>query len=579
MPSRVSNITAAKTRLGFGEGSSGKYRAWRCAVKANAEVNGGVSNWSHPGFEALVTFAVANANFPVLGRMLYTAETTEFPIGGEKQMVVNKAVRELVADCLKKTKETARARQRANEDDDDNETMPVGPAKRRRTAAIANVMPAGNWTVQFFLCDPDGYLHPSEVALPPVVPPPSSPLPPPEELRINFTQNSGTTGVLGHSKGEAAQRGGAFEAFDKNRPTASVSRRIYDTFQTLSPSTCTMTGRIVTRNPPSEIPPQTSPNTTLRQNVISPQPPRIRKRPSQVFESHDDGAQIPPAPYLQQSAKRRVASGGTISSNALRTLLRVPLQSRHLNIPTLSPPASGDFSPLGRRVSKIHLTADGFNDDSDGERTIKVVRESWSDQPAEGHLERVLSRTQSLSVFTFKTIALELLKFKDLPVEEVKKRVEYLLEDHRFLFPEDKREFREGPFLAGEIVEFIFHRFFHGPKSTHACMTATWALYPTRVSTLLIGFIKNKLNTLVVKEYVVADEDPVAPAALHSGDHKDLEKYLELQLQEQIDQHKSRMHRNRRIVHGLIASQGEDTQLQQTIAADMREVADLPSQA
>ncbi|KAI5781344.1 hypothetical protein DFH27DRAFT_616812 [Peziza echinospora] len=86
----------------------------------------------------------------------------------------------------------------------------------------------------------------------------------------------------------------------------------------------------------------------------------------------------------------------------------------------------------------------------------------------------------------------------------------------------------------------------------HARMTATWALYPTRVSTFLIGFIKTKLNNLVVKEHGIADEEPVDPAALHSGDHKDLEKYLKLQLQKQIDKHK-------------------------TIATDIQKVADLPS--
>ncbi|KAI5781343.1 hypothetical protein DFH27DRAFT_616811 [Peziza echinospora] len=245
-----------------------------------------------------------------------------------------------------------------------------------------------------------------------------------------------------------------------------------------------MTRRIVTRNRPSEIPLQTSPNRTSRQNVIYPQFPRIRKRPLQVFKSHDDDGKILAGPHLHPSAKRRIASDGAIqSSNLLRTPSQVPSQSHHLIIPTSSPPASGVSSPRRRQVSEIDLTANTFNNDLDGEQTFKVVREfrsvhtlpsnikvimqaalefiikylhfdnplpdvkeileliadPWAngcrvtrifqDQPAEAPLKSVLSRTRFLSAFTFKAKAPELFKLKNLPVKEVKKRVDYLLED------------------------------------------------------------------------------------------------------------------------------------------------------
>ncbi|KAI5793020.1 hypothetical protein DFH27DRAFT_613517 [Peziza echinospora] len=55
MPPRVSVITTAKTQVGFGEGTSGKYRDSRGAVKAQAKANAGgaVTNQSDPWVEAL----------------------------------------------------------------------------------------------------------------------------------------------------------------------------------------------------------------------------------------------------------------------------------------------------------------------------------------------------------------------------------------------------------------------------------------------------------------------------------------------------------------------------------------------
>ncbi|KAI5781125.1 hypothetical protein DFH27DRAFT_617114 [Peziza echinospora] len=139
--------------------------------------------------------------------------------------------------------------------------------------------------------------------------------------------------------------------------------------------------------------------------------------------------------------------------------------------------------PLRRKGREIDLTSDGVNDESDGERTLKVVKESrsvhtlptniklmtqaaseyildyvhfenplpdvrevleliadaWAhdcrvtgtfhDQAAKAHLKSVLSRTRSLSVSTFKNIAPELFKFKGLGAEEIRTLVEYLLED------------------------------------------------------------------------------------------------------------------------------------------------------
>ncbi|KAI5781126.1 hypothetical protein DFH27DRAFT_617115 [Peziza echinospora] len=181
--------------------------------------------------------------------------------------------------------------------------------------------------------------------------------------------------------------------------------------------------------------------------------------------------------------------------------------------------------------------------------------------------------------------------------------------------------------MADEIVEFIIYRFLRGPKSmgnvdpnsaskingaflcfvasviqhspkawrsgtldnpleeyrasrssrAHQRILATWALYPARIGKLMIGVVKNKLDNLVIKEHGVADEEPIAPAALHTGDHEALEKFLEAQLQEQIDKHKVRMHRNRRIVDGSQAEHGENTQLQQMIASDQQDEDDLPS--
>ncbi|KAI5781342.1 hypothetical protein DFH27DRAFT_529277 [Peziza echinospora] len=188
---RVSIITAPKNHWGFGEGASGKYRAWRGAVKAQEAMNAGraVTNWSHPVFKALVTYAVAHANLAIPGRTLYNTENMECPDGAAKHMMVNKAMRELVVDCLKKMKETARARQLANEydDNDDDQNVGVIPKKTRRTAAVANgTAPARSWSVEFYIRDPNGYLHPVGLELPLVVPLLSSPLAPPKKLWMNL---------------------------------------------------------------------------------------------------------------------------------------------------------------------------------------------------------------------------------------------------------------------------------------------------------------------------------------------------------------------------------------------------------
>ncbi|KAI5793021.1 hypothetical protein DFH27DRAFT_613518 [Peziza echinospora] len=55
-------------------------------------------------------------------------------------MAMNKAVWELVADCPKKTKETAKAREQADENNDNSKNMLVVPAKRRRTGTVRKVI-------------------------------------------------------------------------------------------------------------------------------------------------------------------------------------------------------------------------------------------------------------------------------------------------------------------------------------------------------------------------------------------------------------------------------------------------------
>ncbi|KAI5781124.1 hypothetical protein DFH27DRAFT_617113 [Peziza echinospora] len=177
MPPKIAEITGFKNQLGFGEITTGRYKGWRTAVKAQAQANpaaagGEVSSPAHTGFEAPITVAVAHGNFPVSGRTNFVRKNTQYHDGRSKQIAHNKAVRGLVYDCIKKTKGTAKARRiEDGEEEDNDETGEVVPLpKRCRTAAGANAPVADNWLVEFYIRAPNGFLHPGERAISPAVP-------------------------------------------------------------------------------------------------------------------------------------------------------------------------------------------------------------------------------------------------------------------------------------------------------------------------------------------------------------------------------------------------------------------------